>query len=56
MAKKKSPKCQIKDEIYCRGTNVRQYVGLKKSDPKFYACWTCTIKLQGLGVKFKEVS
>jgi hypothetical protein len=53
--KEKQPQCQIKDMIYCRGTNVRQYAGLKKGDPKFYACWTCAIKLQGLGIKFKEV-
>jgi hypothetical protein len=56
MKTQKKPECEIKDIIYCRGTNIRLYKGLKKDDPKFYACWTCAIKLRSLGVNFKEVT
>lgn len=53
--KVRTPTCQVKDGVYCRGTNVRHYVGVKKGDPKFYACWTCVMRLRSLGVRFKEV-
>jgi hypothetical protein len=56
MKTQKKPECEIKDIIYCRGTNIRLYKGLTKGDPKFYACWTCVLKLQSLGIKFKEVT
>lgn len=55
-SKKKKLECQIKDMIYCRGTNVRRYVGTKRGDPEFNACWTCVIRLKGQGLKFKETS